>query len=349
MNSDKIGRGTYGVVYKVGNSAVKQFKYKSSLIQEYMACVYLSSCPYTVDVYGSSLKDRTMSMKLYSSNLRNWILGSRTIEQKLIAFREILKAITYLADLNLVHGDLKPDNILCNWKDNGNITKLVLGDLGFTALERFTKAQRTAPAYREQVVEKDHRHDIYSLGVIGLEMFGCYKVKKHHTSTELIELTTEKVKNDQLRECITKCFDDVRHQRPTSRWILANIYYIRPELQEQPIINSYVTSVDKNQQENLKTYFINTGQLSLNIRRCRLAYDTCIMAVTTLGIIPKHHKTYAIATLVIFSSIFGSSGFTVDIGAKEAGISEDRFDKVIEILMNDGDFINMIFTTHAVK
>lgn len=345
MSSNRLGRGTYGVVFKVGNSAIKQFKHKSALIQEYMACVYLSSCEHTVDVYGCNLREHTMTMKLYSTNLRNWVLGNRTQEQKLVAFREILKALTYLTDLDVVHGDLKPDNILCNHDSDGNITRLVLGDLGFTAPERFPKAQRTAPAYREEFVEKDHKHDIHSLGVIGLEMFGNYKVKQQHTASELISLAKQKIKNRSLLEPIIKCFDENRYNRPTSRWLLATIYDIKPAFIPLPTIVSYSVNIDKEQTEDLKNYFINMGQLTLNIRRCRLAYEACVMAITNLGIIPKHHKTYAIATLVIFSSIFGSSGFTVDIGAKEAGISEDRFIKVLEILMNDKDYVNMVFSS----
>lgn len=337
-----LGKGTYGSVYQAGNIAIKKFTDSSSLIQEYAAGRYLNNSGYTVEVYECNLKELTLSMKLYQGTLRDWLSSDRSEEQSLVAFRKILEALTYMSDILLVHGDLKPGNILCNWKPNGDIIDLVIGDLGFVSIERFAKANRTAPAYLEKVVVKDHKHDIYSLGVIALQMFGNFRVSKRYEPHQLIELTNKNVVNPTLRRHIISCFLDDRKERPTSRYLLYTIFSIKQELIECKLPIKVKDESDGNQ---LKNFMRETGQKTLGVFRCKSAYDACISFLVRESIPLKYYIVYGCSTLVIYSALFGKSGYTIEMASRYSGINVNRVRLIIETLINNKDFLDMVFFT----
>jgi len=47
-------------------------------------------------------------------------------------FKMIAEGVTYIHSMNIVHFDLKPDNILVNVDSQGNITDLRISDFGFS-------------------------------------------------------------------------------------------------------------------------------------------------------------------------------------------------------------------------
>jgi serine/threonine protein kinase len=352
MNGKLLGKGTYGTVFQSGNTAVKKFKDMGSLIQEYAAGKYLNDSPYTVNVYGCDLQELTLTMELYMGTLRDWITEKRTDSQRSAAFKAILQSLTFFGDLYLVHGDLKPGNILCNWDEGGNITHLVLGDLGFVCIERFAKAHRTAPAYIESVVEKDHKHDIYSLGVIALQIFGKFRVRIRYNEEQLIKLSVDHIPEGDIRNHIISCFNENRTLRPTARYLLYNIYDERPNVVEcilptslKTIIersDAHISTIDEKKKE-LKVTFKTFGNEKLGIRRCKLAYDTCISVLIIEGIPYKYYNAYACSTLAIYSAIFGRVGYTVQRASKEAGVELVRILKIIDVLINQSEFLNATF------
>lgn len=339
MDYKLLGSGAYGTVYKVGKKAVKRIKDLESTIQEYAIGNYLNPCQYTVDVYETNLEELTMSMKLYQGSLRDWMKEHRTYEQRSKAFRRILVCVTHFADRILVHGDLKPGNILCNYDGDGDITDLVLGDLGFVCIERFVKAGRTAPSYSEPVVFKDHRHDIYSLGVIGLQLLGNFKVMKRYTPQELVKAAHDCIKDQDIRKHIISCFNDDREQRPTSRYLLYHLYSTRPAIGFSPKPKTLIAE----DSEELKDLFKEYGQVKLGIFRCKLGYESCMSVIVSENIPIKYHEAYGVATLVIFSSVFGKKWYTIEMASKYASTTTSKMIKIVNVLINNRNFLNTIF------
>lgn len=343
MERNWLGKGTYGSVYKVGNTAVKKFKHDMSLIQEYAAGFYLRTCPYIIKAYSVDIPKLSVSMKLYNGSLKEWLFETRTLRQKHTAIKEILKGLIWLNDLNLVHGDLKPGNILCNWNSRGDITGLVIGDLGFVAPEGYSKAKRTAPAYREIEVEKDYRHDIYSFGIIMLEMYSDKKVKKQRTAEQLINMTNRTIDDETLRAVIVNCFQENRAKRKTARYIMLKLYNESPGLQEFVPPEKYIREISEIQERDLEIFFRDFGQKKLQIHRSKTAYEGCRHYISKNKVSREFHKLYSVCTLIIYSAIFGRDGFDISSAAKYLNTSRNKIMDTVAALLNDDLFISYVY------
>lgn len=112
-------------------------------------------------------------MDMYQGNARKL----RSLGDVAIVGRDCMRGISYmhLHDKCVVHGDIKPDNILVNYDSNGNISKAALGDVGLaracaTALR--DRGFQGTPGYTPMpnpVV--DSMHDVYALAVSLLDAF----------------------------------------------------------------------------------------------------------------------------------------------------------------------------------
>ena len=301
-DSDKsvlIGEGTYGKVRKTGSVASKTFKLPQSLIQEYAAGKYLSRCDRIVKVLSVDFNTLTMTMELYSGSIRKWNQTPHTHKQKLHYLKETLKALICLHDLGIVHGDLKPGNILANWDSHGNITKLVLGDLGFVAPNLYSKVQYTAPLYRDPQFEPFMEHDIYSFGVIVIETFGGQiprKVKKHkkdkikYCQSDMMPYLA-KIKDDNLRELTLRMISEDKTNRPTARYLLRHIFNETIDVLKHPGFPKYppITILKERQTEITNAFRVyesgttsKTATISIStsplveIKRTKIGYLACI-------------------------------------------------------------------------
>ena len=133
-------------------------------------------------------------MKLYEMNLTKFIkkkLGKIDKDEVYKIETQIIEGLTYLHDLNIIHGDLKPDNIL--FTRNGNI---VLCDYGLS--EYFVKGKKNdfkniqTLWYRSPEIllkySYDEMIDYWSLGCIKYEMEKGRVLFKVTNETELFIL-----------------------------------------------------------------------------------------------------------------------------------------------------------------
>lgn len=112
-------------------------------------------------------------MDMYQGNARKL----RSLGDMAIVGRDCMRGVSYmhLHGKCVVHGDIKPDNILVNYDANGNVSKAALGDVGLaracaTALR--DRGFQGTPGYTSMpnpVV--DSMHDVYSLAVSLLDAF----------------------------------------------------------------------------------------------------------------------------------------------------------------------------------
>lgn len=380
-----LGEGTYGQVKKVGDVAIKKFDLIPSLIQEYAAGRYLYRCNYIVTMLGINFINKTITMELYDGSIRKWDPMKRTTKQKMHFIHELIKALICLHDLGTVHGDLKHGNILADWDDNGDITKLVIADLGFLAPKSYSKVQYTAPLYRDPEFEPTAAHDIYSLGVIMIETFGEQiprKVKKHkkqkirYTQDDLLPHLA-KIKNDKLRQLTERMISNDKSERPTARYLLRHIFdettplNKHPGFPKTPVINisskrqtelqnifrSYSekdvklsVSINNTKDNNTKGNPVNSVNIGIadndiEIKRTKIGYLACVGYICKHGIHESLHFTYAAAILTILSSIFGDIGFGVDEACLLAGVDKPVIYDILNNLLNDEDFLNSIFFT----
>src|SRR5579872_5242708 len=85
------------------------------LIQEYMAGVYLSDASHVVRIKSVDFKKLELSMELHDMSLRGWLEkndNNPCFETRMGILKDIVIGLVELHERGLVHGDLKPGNIL---------------------------------------------------------------------------------------------------------------------------------------------------------------------------------------------------------------------------------------------
>ena len=118
-----------------------------------------------------------------------------TESEALVIFRQLLEAFKELNKNNIMHRDLKPDNIF--FSDG----KVKLGDFGFCKMLQVNMAQTMlgSPIYMAPEVLKEEiytlKADIWSLGVVLFEMLFGYCPFQSSSISQLINV----IKDTDLR------------------------------------------------------------------------------------------------------------------------------------------------------
>ncbi len=139
-------------------------------------------------------------------------VGDDELVRKIIL--QLCEALSYIHVKQIYHRDLKPDNILITYK--GNNVKLI--DFGLASADYFDDYLRKAgtpkymsPEQKENAAKIDHKADIYSLGLIFLELLTGSTERK----------AIKKVENSAFASIIQTCLKE----NPTERFRDCNEIY----------------------------------------------------------------------------------------------------------------------------
>ncbi len=308
-----LGKGSYGQVVIKNGRAVKKFSKIQHLIQEYAALKYLDDCEHVVSCEDVDFENLELHMTLYDCGLDSWLEQNRENKTKddiKIIIHDILIGLIELHDRGLTHGDLKPGNILVN----KNPLRVVLGDCGFVSISKYAKVRRTAPIYRDPVIQNDQSHDLFSLGICMLEIVGNIRIvnqrkykrmKKYlDEKLEIGDITENEYRSitinlyDQLHEIIDCNINDEQYKsiicdlvqpektyRPTARAVLYKLYGKRPtEWIRQSIIpkeylkygtNRRTTKISIDARNYIKTLIHTTSDV-YSINRSKKGYGALL-------------------------------------------------------------------------
>lgn len=308
----KLGKGTFGKVIKENGMAIKHFHRYSDVIQEYSMLKILSDCDYIVRTNGFNLNDKKLAMDLYDCTFRDLLDKNNYNRNDLDhIIHDILLGLIELHDKNLVHGDLKPNNILIKL----NPLKVVLGDCGFVSIGKYAKVNLTARGYREIEYEHDYKHDMFSFGIIMLKVFGEFKSKDGNPEyDDLYEAIKKSVKKSKIKNILFNLLSENRDIRFSARKTFEILFEISPPVKQFKIIyNGDLSLIGKTlSKEYIEKLSNNLGYLKkeYKLKRCAKGFKALLYYLENISSKNKiDYKIYVVAIALIISALFTNYKF----------------------------------------
>lgn len=337
-----LGQGAYGAVCARDGKAVKKFSKLSHIIQEYIALQYLNDCQYVVKTKGVNFSNLELEMELFDCSLRKWLEDKSAdkpdMEKIHILSRDVLLGLIELHDRSLVHGDLKPGNILVRLNPLG----AVLGDCGFVSIYKYAKVDRTAPIYRETVISHDPSHDMFSFGICLLEMIADIKIYRQPSYQELSEMIRDRVRNPGYKKILYNLLHEDKDRRPTARNVLYMLYRENPPQWIKPDMASE-TTISHEDNIHIRKLMKATAY-KFGINRGKKGYGALISYINNHKTDASVYQLYTGVTLMILSALFGKSGFRQEEVYSLCGqkYTHENIHKALEEMSSDYTFLNIL-------
>ncbi|HSW76489.1 MAG TPA: protein kinase [Candidatus Saccharimonadales bacterium] len=340
-----LGKGAYGYVIEDHGVAIKTFLKLPHIIQEYGMLKYLNDCKYIVHTTGIDFENKALSMTLYKYSLRKWMNDDDCCccqDCLKLIIHDVLCGLVELQDRGLSHSDIKPGNILISNKP----LKAVLGDCGFVSIAKYSKQQRTAQTYRDIHVVNDLKHDMFSLGIMMMELFYRIKPTVRDKYKDYYNVIDKRVKHEKYRNLFKSLLNEKRELRPTARDVLQLLYHETPDhiILKQHVghFNDVFKKYNKEKIDELEL-FIKHHYKQLYIKRSKRGFKALLYFLSKNDVVsPKLLKFYLAATLMILSSIFGNHSPILRDIVSMCDLPEHNRKKllhIIDLLIKDDGFM----------
>lgn len=238
-----LGRGRYADVFQVKNISTNEFFAMKIINLHYQTepsfrneieMLQTAQHPNLVGVRAAYIVDHTgyIVMKLCrGGTLSQRIAVYGGLEEKDASryMKSILEAVTYLHSINIIHRDIKPDNIYFETEEANS--PILLGDFGLSKLlvEGVTVTRVGTPGYQSPQIIQGHLYtfktDIWSIGILtytllqGIVPFNTKKIRSETILLEMMRSSEYKFKNpvsEEARDFVDKCLQFEESKRPSA-------------------------------------------------------------------------------------------------------------------------------------
>lgn len=338
-----IKEGAYGRLSVYDDKAVKKFKKLSHMVKEYGALQYLSDCPHVVKAKGVDFSTLEITLEVYECDLLEWYVDGikRSVlqeERLLLIIRDFLLGIMEIHDRGMIHGDIKPSNILINI----NPLSAVIGDCGLTSLSKYVKVNSTADTFRDPNPHPDIYHDMYSIGVTLLILFS----KRIMSTNEVrkMDVLDHARSNTRYNNLIYRLVQKNRDKRPNVREVLFEIFQDSFPKYKITIYDPHISEKVKKRVSQMVKSYTEEDEKIYGKRN----------GIYSLANFLTHHgnllddndlKCYIIVVLFIVTSIYGNNIYREDFLEYQIKRLPKNYSisKVITKLMKCDGFINIMY------
>ena len=204
-----LGRGAYGMVYSLGGgqcAKVARFSadnfYREAFFLSLLACH-----PGVVDLYGIQSDGRgrrILILEECACTMQQWMTTGPSTNNKVQVLVDIIGSLELLHRMNVVHADIKPENIM--FTESGNL-KII--DFGLSTFRELATTKYTTPRYRGS--KPGFRQDVYAAAIAIRQMFGfrgkeTTRIMSQYIpppAAEVIESLGKKKNHGDLRNYLT--------------------------------------------------------------------------------------------------------------------------------------------------
>jgi serine/threonine protein kinase len=318
------------------DNAVKYFHEIKHLIQEYIAGSYLDDARNIVHIREVDLNKMKLTMELYHMNLRHWMEENhlhKLYDKRMAILHEILVGLVEIHDRGLIHADIKPGNILLS----EHPLRVAIGDLGFVSLQKYAKARYTAAVYRDKTIRQNYTHDMFSLGVLMLELFGRIRVRKPCSSRELASIARRTLTKKDIRGMVLRLTHVNPYKRPTARQVLQTLYEEDLEVEHKWI--PAVKDITKCHQAI--SLIRDLGQ-KYNLAMIERCIEALKYYLQTHEVQDGNCDGYAVAMLLISASLYRLSKFNFKRALHYSQCQRERFLIYLRDLLANNDVITIL-------
>ena len=350
---EKIGKGAFSEVFKGSFKgynklvAVKILTKFADCIKEEISYLESFHHPNIIHFYGTIETDKliivteymdcTLDDLLYNQHsLKESLQFELTQSVKTFISIEIGKGIKYLQQQSLIHGDIKPENILIN-----SSLKVKLSDFGLTKKPiECSDSIHGTPNYLppETFIHNEYNLtcDIYAYSFVIWQIFTQRLLFVDYTTFDVLKLKIINGERPRLTSSVPKCY----HKLLTKMW--------SKDVNERPPINDILIKLSENYLEEFSTLTIKNQWRML----CKKYYDGIIQREIPLEIMNEEHDfskvfrnidNIAVNHYDFLSTIFGD--MTKDENVKKMNCFLSSFDvsfnwdeRYLLVHQNQGDF-----------
>jgi serine/threonine protein kinase len=185
LQSYLLGKGTYGVITsKVGESTCRKIfskdKFSSFVREAYIIkkLSYIKGITEVISIEHPDVNDSKMIsevtrgpawgvivMNKYAMTLKEWLKTNPSYSERLTVLSEIIRILSEVHAAGIVHADIKLENVMLT---GNNEVRMI--DWGLSGPCGYARIHLTTKTYRPKQIIQDYCHDIYSLGVLSVEL-----------------------------------------------------------------------------------------------------------------------------------------------------------------------------------